>query len=310
MRWIHGFLVVFVLACGSKPGADPVSADLAARFSEERAWTHLQNLVAMGPRAPGTPGHERAQRYIRKHLEALGATVEDIPLKYQARHESAPRDFTNITGLIGGRDGSWILLGAHYDTRPWGDLDDDPMGRARPIVGANDGGSGVAVLLEIARVVAEAGAEPGLEVAFFDGEDFGRAGELEDYLVGSRYMAKHWKRLRPNARPEAVVIVDMVGDAELEIFQERTGAQRFPALTKKLFDAARRQNEGAFVPRLGQAIIDDHTPFLQIGFPAAVLIDLDYPPWHTQDDTLDKCSPLSLGSAGRVVLEAFYSGSP
>ncbi|NNL85380.1 MAG: M28 family peptidase [Myxococcales bacterium] len=313
MRTSLWLLALLGLACGAaetEPASVPAVDSLAERFSEERAWSHLQNLVAMGPRAPGSPGHGRARIYLRKQLEALGAAVEEMRFRYRANHENAPRPFTNISGLIGTREEGWVLLGAHYDTRLWADLDPDPAQRSLPILGANDGGSGVAVLLEVARVVSEAEPGRGLEVVFFDGEDFGRAGETEDYLVGSRHLAANWETLRPGPRPDAVVIVDMVGDADLEIFQERSGARAAPELTQKLFASAARVGGGAFVPRIGQAILDDHTPFLRAGFPAAVLIDLDYPAWHTQADTLDKCAPRSLGIVGRVVLETFYGREP
>ena len=175
--------------------------------------------------------------------------------------------------------------------------------RNTPILGANDGGSGVALLLELAMAWKDEPPPVGVDLIFFDGEDFGRAQIWGDYFLGS----KAWVRDHPDYRPEWGVIVEMVGDASLTINKEKNSLNRAPAIVSKLWSAAERVRSNAFADRPGGHILDDHTAFLDKEIPVILLIDLDYRWFHTTEDTPDKCSAESLGQVGRAIMEAVES---
>lgn len=190
-----------------------------------------------------------------------------------------------------------VLLAAHYDSRPRADRDRGPA-RDAPIPGANDGASGVAVLLEVGRALAAWDPGVGVDLVFLDGEDYGRESDLDHYLLGSKYFV----RSMGDYRPRAVILVDMVGARGLRIPMEGNSRAAAPALTRLVFDVAAEIGAAAFVREDGPALIDDHVPFLQAGIPAVDLIDFDYPAWHTQNDTPEQCAPESLGQVARVLL--------
>jgi Zn-dependent M28 family amino/carboxypeptidase len=281
----------------------PAPAASATLFSKERAWKHLEALVAMGPRAHGLPGQALAQQYIRDHLRASGAVVRDLSLQYRGSDAAAETTFVNIVGGFGERSAGFAIIGSHYDTRLWADEDPDPARRNTPIDGANDGGSGTAVLLELATVLHESRPAFGVDLVFFDGEDFGRRGS-PDYFIGSKDMAARLGTIYGGARPAFVVVVDMVGDAELHFQREAHCEQSHRWLNDRLWEAGRAIAPAAFSGESALGVTDDHTAFLRIGIAATLLIDFDYPYWHTAADTLDKCSAESLGVTGRVLLAA------
>ena len=195
-----------------------------------------------------------------------------------------------------------VLLCAHWDTRPTADEEEDPEDRSRSIEGANDGASGVAVLLEIARVLRETPPPVGVRFALFDGEDYG-PGSDRMYLGAKRYA-----RNPPRPHPEWGVLLDMVGDADLDIWRERNSEEGAPTVNDRLFRAAQEAGHGGvFHDSVKWDITDDHLPLLAAGIPVVDLIDFDYPYWHTLEDTADKCSPESLGAVGETVLRALYS---
>jgi Zn-dependent M28 family amino/carboxypeptidase len=186
-----------------------------------------------------------------------------------------------------------IILAAHYDTRMFADKDPDPLKQLEPVPGANDGASGVAVLLELARVLPTDSVPVWL--VFFDAEDNGRI-QGWDWILGSQVFVSEL-----DFRPEAVVIVDMIGDADLNIYKERTSDQQ---LVEEIWTVAGELGyEATFIPEPKYSILDDHTPFLQAGIPAIDIIDFDYPYWHTTSDTIDKVSAESLEIVGKTLKE-------
>jgi Zn-dependent M28 family amino/carboxypeptidase len=257
----------------------------------------------MGPRAQGTEGLRRAGDYIRAHLRACGATVRDITTTAKATHDPTPRTFTSIAGTLGGREGAWILLGTHHDTRSWADEDPDPARRAQPIEGANDGTSGVAVLLEVATVLRDHPADVGVELVFFDGEEWGKP-RSGDYFVGSRDIGRRFGALYPGPRPALALILDMVGDADLRYEREVLSDRAARWLNDRIWEVGRQRYPYAFAESGSLVVHDDHVALIEAGVPAALLIDFEYPPWHTVSDTLDRCSRASLAVTGRVLLEA------
>lgn len=284
--------VCALLSCGrGKPPA----------FDGASAYRFLEEQCDMGPRYPGSDSHKRLQHYLVSRLEEFGANVSLQPFDGVL----TTGDTLHLVNIIGnyniGALGR-VLLGAHYDTRPYADRDPEPANRSKPIPGANDGGSGVAVLLEIARLLGRADPPIGVDIVFFDGEDYGREGIPQDYILGSTYFANHLK----GYRPYAVIIVDMVGERDAAITMEGFSKAASYVLLEEIFAIAQRIQASTFKLEDGVSLIDDHLPFIQRGIPAVDLIDFDYPYWHTLDDTPDKCSSESLGDVGRVLMEYLW----
>jgi Zn-dependent M28 family amino/carboxypeptidase len=196
-------------------------------------------------------------------------------------------------GKLGKGKGPVAIIGAHYDTRLLADNDPNTNLRTRPVPGANDGASGVAVLLELSRALDKAKLKNEVWLAFFDAEDNGRLNGWE-FIAGSTYMARALQ-----VKPEFVLIADMIGDTDLQIYKEKNST---PWLVQRVWQIAEQLGyQDTFLPQSKFAMIDDHTPFLQAGIPAIDLIDFDYPYWHTTQDTIDKTAPESLHRVGRVV---------
>ena len=268
----------YAFALRSQPTPDPVS------FDGQRAYADVQTQVAFGPRIPETEGHAKIQEWIQEELvkagwqveiqesEALGHPIENIIAK---RNDESPQ----------------IIFGAHYDSRMFADSDADAANRSLPVPGANDGASGVAVLLELARTLPE-DTSP-IWMVFFDAEDNGNI-EGWDWILGSREFVRN-----NIMQPRAVVIVDMIGDADLNIYKERNSNIE---LTDQIWNTAKSLGyEDKFIPEYKHSMLDDHTPFVQAGLPAIDIIDFDYPYWHTMQDTTDKVSAESLEIVGNTL---------
>jgi len=260
-------------------------------FDAERAYRHVVNQCALGPRPVGSVEGRRTAEYITEQLKRVGWPVETQEFDYRGVMAR------NLVAAKG--EGPLFLIGAHYDTRSLADR--DPLDPTLPVPGANDGASGVAVLLELARALEP--DKSGIEVwlAFFDAEDQGGINGWP-FSVGASYMAEHL-----SVEPNAVVIVDMVGDLEQEIFWEQNSDM---ALMCRLWAiAADLGYEANFVPQYRHSLVDDHLPFAQRGLAAVDIIDFDYPYWHTSQDTPDKVSATSLERVGRV-LEKWLEDHP
>lgn len=266
--------------------ADPVS------FDSSRAYADVQTQVDFGPRIPGTEGHAKIRAWIQAELESAGWTVEI----HETERMGHP--VYNLIAKRGEADPQ-IILGAHYDTRMIADHDPQPTNLNKPVPGANDGASGVAVLLELARTLPEDSVPVWL--VFFDTEDNGRI-EGWDWILGSRAFAEEIA-----VRPEAVVIVDMIGDSDLNIYLEQNSD--IPIRTEIWGIAAQLGYGDKFINEEKYSMLDDHTPFLEAGIPAVDIIDFDYPYWHTTQDTPDKVSAESLGAVGNTLL-TWITGTP
>jgi glutaminyl-peptide cyclotransferase len=270
-------------------------------FDASSAFQMLVDQCEMGPRYPGSPNHKRLQRYLATKLEAYGANVS-LQLFEGILTTGDTLHLINIIGNYNRGARKRVLLGAHYDTRPYADRDPDPVNRSKPIIGANDGASGVAVLLEIARLLGEHEPPIGVDIVLFDGEDYGREGAPRDYILGSTYFANHLKGYQPHA----VIVVDMIGERDAEIPMEGFSKAASPHLVEELFSIAERLRVPTFKHVDGVSVIDDHLPFIQRGIPAVDLIDFEYPYWHTLEDTPDKCSAESLEAVGKVLMEYIW----
>jgi len=263
-------------------------------------WNYLGTLSGFGPRYVGTKGYDKALNLIRQ----VGAEFADDVLEHPfiiKRHNGKQMRMINIEFIFNGATGGrHILVGAHYDTRPFADQELDPKLRDRPIIGANDGGSGTAVLLGLAQYFKENPLNQPVRLMFFDGEDFGKSGANEMF-IGSNYHASHLKKIPLEQWPLAVIIIDMVGDKDLEIFKETNSIRSGSELLDRVYELASQQKVSQFNEKSKYTIQDDHLPFIKLGIPSVVLIDFDYPYWHKLSDTLDKCSPESLRAVFSVV---------
>ncbi len=249
---------------------------------------HVAYQVALGPRTPGSQAHAQVLKWMQEELRRAGWQVKVQEGNFRG-HE--------VRNLIAFRDPAYPrwLLGAHYDSRLFADRDPDPRKRTQAVPGANDGASGVAVLLELARVLPK---EVPLWLVFFDAEDQGHLPGWEDWSLGARYFVQEM-----TFRPEGVIIVDMIGDTDLSLPMDANSDAK---LRESLWRVAAESGYGEiFRPQVAYAVIDDHIPFIEAGIPAVDIIDLDYAFWHTVQDTTDKVSPRSLEIVGQTLLNWF-----
>lgn len=289
--------------------AGTARATAVPAFSGARALALIEAQCALGPRHPGSEGIAALRDLITATARAAGLAAVRLP--FTAEHPLAGGEVAgwNIVVSAGPPGGERLWLGAHYDTRPVADMESDPAARAVPILGANDGGSGVAVLLHLMELMGRNPPPQGVDLLFFDLEDSGRPAEPSTYCLGSRHLARTWQDFgNPLAggTPRGLVLLDMVGDRDLNIPMERYSLAHAPAWTRAVFDRAAALGLEAFDPRPGQAIVDDHLPFLERGIPAVDLIDFEYPVWHTAGDVPAACSAASLEQVGRLVTDLVY----
>jgi Zn-dependent M28 family amino/carboxypeptidase len=272
-----------------------LQAPVVAQFDSNRAWEHLRQLVAIGPRPSGSPAIEQTRKYIREQLAASGIMAVD-----QSWEAQTPIDkvrMVNLIATIPGARKDRLVLAGHYDTK---------LFREFRFVGASDGGSSAAFLIEIARVLKARNNPLTIEVLFLDGEE-ARLPEWQgtDHTYGSRHYVELAKRDGSLASLKALLLVDMIGDRNLAI---RRDTNSTPWLTDAIWDAAKRLKYDNYFVAASNAIEDDHVPFLQAGVPSVDIIDLDryieQNAWHTAKDNLDAVSARSLQIVGDVVLAA------
>jgi glutaminyl-peptide cyclotransferase len=267
-------------------GAEP------PRFDGAAALRHVERLVAIGPRVAGTPGGGRAREYIVGELKKV-AGVQVQVRAFEADTPHGRLRMANVVAVVPGRRADTIMVAGHYDTK---------LFRQFQFVGANDGGSSAGLLIELARRLTAPPRDYTYWLVWFDGEEAREAWTERDSLYGSRRLAT--ELARDKRLPRAMILVDMIGDRDLAIRQEARSASW---LTQIVWDAAGRLGHGRHFLRDVLPVEDDHVPFLRLGVPAVLLIDFDFPPWHTAADTLDTISADSLAIVGRVVLEALPS---
>jgi len=285
-------------ASSSAPTTTESFPTFRAEFSGERAFSDLLHQTGLGPRPPGSRAHELTVDYIETTLRDLGLEVEKQEFNF-TDHEGTSFNMTNVIGITGWRGSRLVILGAHFDTRPRADQETDPAKRHQPILGANDGASGVAVLLELARVLRHESLLVEVRLVFYDGEDYGLT--LDEYFIGSRHHAEGLTE-EEMRRLVGVIVVDMVGDKDLEIFREGYSQSSAPELVDLIWSTARKLGYGQHFPdSVRYTIDDDHVPYIERGLPAVNVIDFDYPYWHTLQDTPDKVSARSLEVVGRVL---------
>jgi glutaminyl-peptide cyclotransferase len=283
-------IVLLAVAAGAVIAFSSGSLRLPAEFSANRAYADVTYQLALGPRIPGSTAHARAVQWMVDQLKQSGWQV-DIQQTTAMGHP-----VQNVIAKKGNAGQKpWMILGAHYDSRMLADQDPNPVNRTQPVPGANDGASGVAVLLEIARVLNFDPSKMEVWLVFFDAEDQGDISGW-DWILGSQAFVDQLK-----GSPDAVIVIDMIGDKNLDIYKEKNSNV---ALTDDIWSvAASLGYQQQFISQYKYSMEDDHTPFLTKGLPAIDIIDFDYPYWHTISDTADKVSGESLKVVGDTLLK-------
>ncbi|MBK6767354.1 MAG: M28 family peptidase [bacterium] len=280
-----------------------IMAGNALAFDQDRAMMLLTAQVAFGPRVPNSPEAAACRDFLHRELSFWCDTAWVQPFSYTSTDQGQTLKLYNIVGQFNPKAADRVMLCGHWDSRPFCDRDPDPNNQMKPLPAANDGAGQIAILLEIARQLHVKPVSFGVDFVFFDGEDFGRESVIDDYLLGS----KHFASTQPIPKPRYGILLDLVAEKDLKIQYELNSYMNARHVVEKVFAAAERVKAMSFVREPGQAVMDDHIPFLEKGIPVIDLIDFDYKYWHTIEDTPDECSPYSMGEVGRTILDVLHS---
>ncbi len=306
-------LIILVLALSTPRLA--AQAPAVGKFDGQRSYGYLKAICALGNRMSGSRGMKNQQALVEKHFSNLGATVTYQRFKYKDPLTGKRVPMANMIVQWRPEAKRRILLCAHYDTRPLPDRELDPRIRKKGVfLGANDGASGVALLMELGHHTAQLPDSYGLDFVLFDGEElvyFDGRKDIGPYFVGSTWFARQYRAHPPEHEYFAGVLFDMVADADLTLYQERFSAtwNDTRPLVQEIWGTAQRLGVKEFIPRVKYEVRDDHLPLNRIaGIPVCDLIDFEYPDprnrfWHTTADAPGRCSGDSLGKVGLVTLE-------
>lgn len=307
---------------GSDPGKSrQESFELGKRFSSDSAFLYVADQVEFGPRVPGSEAHRNCGEYIKSQLTRFGVDTIIVQTATLTAYNGDQIPMENILGQFNSRENDRILLVAHYDTRPWADMDAETSRRRNPIPGANDGGSGVGVLLEIARQLGRQNPSIGVDLLFVDAEDYGCSDGWErhdeSWAMGSRHFA-HNLPYTSITKPRYGIVLDMVGGTDARFHREYFSEKYAPGLLDKVWLLAQDLGySSTFINHLGGSIIDDHIPLSQAGIPTIDIVECNnvttghFPPtWHTHQDNMDNITRTSLKKVGDVVLTLIYSATP
>jgi Zn-dependent M28 family amino/carboxypeptidase len=282
------------------------------KFDGEAAFNWLEDQCEFGPRNPGSVGYYDCKDFLIRNLKGFSDTVFVQNFTYTELQNNITYDLSNIVAEFSVNSERHILLGAHWDTRPWADQDLRLSNHFVPILGANDGASGVAVLIELAKMFNSNPPPINVTLVLFDGEDIGVEGIPNSYAKGSQYFAENL----PIQKPDFGLIIDMIGDSDLVIPIERNSYRVAPDLVNELWELAEKLELPAFQNRLGYDVYDDHVPLWEKAqIPAIDLIDFNYPNqrinyWHTLNDVPQNCSSESLEQVGRLISNYIYTQTP
>ncbi|MEW6051484.1 MAG: M28 family peptidase [Candidatus Zixiibacteriota bacterium] len=274
-------------------------------FDGTRALGFLEKQVSFGPRVPGTTASATCRNYYYEYFRSKGLTVDSQVSSFFDPYSTSTIPLVNVVAHVTGTKpgAGTILLAAHYDSRPRTDFPSDASLSDLPIQGANDGASGVAVLMELAELFMQRPPEANIDLVLLDGEDWGKEGETDLYCLG----AKSYASQGIHGRYRFAIVVDMVGDKDQRIYREGYTEMFNRSLNDMIWNAARDLKLTTFADSTKHAVIDDHLSLNAGGVPSAVIIDFDYAYWHTDQDTPDKCSAESLANVGRVLAHIVYN---
>lgn len=295
---------------GSQFGTDRLGAgkDVApVPFDGKRAMTYLNAICGIGHRISGTKNMEKQQELIKKHFEDLGAKVAFQSFEAKQNSVKGKVPMTNIVVSFQPEKKRRVILCSHYDTRPIADQEpekrnwQDPQ---KPFVSANDGGSGVAFLMEMAHHMKELKTNVGVDFVFFDGEEFiyrPEGANRDEYFIGSKHFAQTWRKAKERPDYSAAILLDMIAGKNFQIHLEGHSWRRAPELCRDIWGIAKEQQVRAFVPTIKHEVLDDHIELQKVYIPAIDLIDFDYAHWHRLTDTPDKCSGESMEQVAKVL---------
>jgi glutaminyl-peptide cyclotransferase len=285
----------------------PVKAT-PSKIDGDRAYGYLKAICEIGPRPAGTAANTRQRQMVAAHFKKYGAKVREQPFSGADPVSNAPVAMVNLIGSWFPERTERVVIGAHYDTRPFPD-EDTPANRRKPFIGANDGASGVALLMEIAHHLTDSTTPWGVDLVLFDGEELvygGGNNQTGEYFLGSKAFAEEYKKSRKEANEPKVtyyagMVLDMVGDKKLEILKEPHSIEFAGWLVKDVWAVAKAIKATRFSDRTGRAVLDDHLSLIDADIPTIDIIDFDYEYWHTAKDLPEHCSGASLAQVGRVV---------
>ena len=279
-------------------------AQYAPSFDGEKAYEHLLKQCSFGPRYPGSDAHKKLKNYFVSFLNEYADSVKVMEHEISHPYINKKINLYNILAQFNPTSENRILLMAHWDTREIADKDYNIENRNTPIMGANDGGSGIAILMAFAELFKlNEFINIGVDLLFVDGEDMGRAGETENFCLGSRLYAKS----QNSKNTKLAICLDMVADIDAEFKIEYFSYIQAPEIVKEIWSLANSLGYSEFTTSFQSPIYDDHRAlFVETGIPSIDIIDFDYPYWHTLEDTPDKCSAKTLQIVGHVVSEYIY----
>ncbi len=305
-------ILTLLISCGA--GKKTISAEenensLAKNesttlFSADSAYSFVASQVNFGPRVPGTPAHKACGEWLSEKLKSFGAEVTEQNATITT-FDGTQIPMRNIFARINPEAEKRILLLAHWDSRPWADNDPDEAKHSTPVDGANDGASGTGVLLELARILPNTGANVGVDILLCDAEDWGEESNDDSWAMGARYFANNLPE--EGYMPAAAILLDMVGAPDATFMREYFSQLSNPALADQIWSIAKRLGyESMFVNRMGSAINDDHVELIKAGIPAIDIIDYRegsgfFSGWHTTSDNMDCISKETLGAIGSII---------
>lgn len=325
-RIILCFFSLILLGCNAKSGqqaaenmnflaesesvapGDVMTESTLGDFNADSAYNYLASQVAFGPRVPNTEAHRKTGDWLVSELKRHGAKVTEQKMKLKA-FDGTELDSRNIFAQINPDKKERVLLLAHWDSRPWADKDPDPAKRNLPVDGANDGASGVAVLLEIARQLNLSPVEKGIDILFVDAEDWGTDGDDESWALGTKYFVEN--PLIKGYSPDYAILLDMVGGEGATFCREYFSERSAPRISEEIWKTAHQLGyQEMFINRMGSAVMDDHVQLIKAGIPAIDIIEYRLegesgfnPRWHTAADNLDGISKSTLKAVGASLLQ-------
>lgn len=332
---IHNIILpaaILMISCGSTAdkgsGAAPAADETAGeqtgvtarswpQFNADSAYEFTARQVAMGPRVPGTNAHSRCREYIIGNMEAYGADTVFTQQATVKAFDGTQLPMHNIMARFNTKASRRILIAAHYDTRPWADEDKDETQRKKPIDGANDGASGVAVAMELARNIGKQSPGIGVDFLFTDVEDYGSHDEDDpegtSWALGSQYWADHCP-YTPLQRPFYGILLDMVGGHDAYFYREYFSERYAPWVNAKIWGAASAEGIGRFIDQPNGGVTDDHIFITKAGIPCVDIIECanaatgSFPKtWHTMDDNMENIDRATLGDVGRTLMRVIYT---
>ncbi len=275
----------------------------AAEPDAARAFSYLRQVCEIGPRISGTEGMQQQQQMLERHFTEQGATVIYQDFDVVHPQTGLPVRLANLIVSWNPAAPKRVLLCCHYDTRPFADRDPVPANRTKPFLGANDGGSGVALFMEMAHHMSAITPEYGVDMVFFDAEELIYDSARDKYFLGSEHFARQYQAGRRDYEYVCGVLVDMVADRDFRVYYEKNSLHYAGEVTRSIWNKARELRVEGFVARRKHEVRDDHLPLNQIaGIPTCDIIDFDYPHWHTRNDVPAACSGETLAKVARVLL--------